>query len=44
MAIMCLMVMDHGDVDVFLAQMLHIHAAFLIEHNVLDHFVCYVTP
>ena len=38
------MMMDHRDVDVFLAQMLDIHTALLIEHNVLDHFVRYVTP
>ena len=38
------MVMDHWDVDVLLAQMLDIHAAFLIKHNVLNNFVRYVTP
>ena len=41
---MWLVMMDHRDVDVFLTKMLDIHTAFLIEHNVLDHFVRYITP
>ena len=36
--------MDHRDVDVFLTQMLDIHTALLIEHNILNHFVRNVTP
>ena len=36
--------MDHGDVDVLLTQVLHVHAALLVEHNVLHHLVRDVTP